>query len=144
MCPFWHVNFPLVDLDHYNTFCTILHQGYFLFSLLWQKQECDTGDKAVMEIQKKIKIGIPVLGTYIVSATSGWALGDENVIGTRAFNWYHPACAINMQKSCKLGENVAIFYTKHRKQTCVILVHFWWHFFKCDLTSLLKKLNRPG
>ena len=50
----------LIDLDPRDTFCTILPQGFFLFSLLGQKQVCDTGDEAVMKIHKKIKIGIPI------------------------------------------------------------------------------------
>ena len=104
----------LIDLDPQDTFCTILPHGFFLFSLLGQKQVCDTGDEAVMKIYKKIKIGIPI-NMYIFcynfqskvnlklkfwgyneknmafhltpkkSTTSGWALGDENVIGIRAF-----------------------------------------------------------
>ena len=50
----------LIVLDPQDTFCTILPQGFFLFSLLGQKQVCDTGDEAVMKIHKKIKIGIPI------------------------------------------------------------------------------------
>ena len=42
----------------------ILPQVYFLFSLLGQKQVCDTGDEAVMKIHKKIEIGIPEKGTF--------------------------------------------------------------------------------
>ena len=40
----------LIDLDPRDTFCTILPQGFFLFSLPGQKQVCDTGDEAVMKI----------------------------------------------------------------------------------------------
>ena len=29
-----------------------------------QKQVCDTGDEAVMKIHKKMKIGIPEIGTF--------------------------------------------------------------------------------
>ena len=50
----------LIDLNPKDTFCTILPQGYFLLSLLWQKQVFDTGDEAV----KKIKISIPEIGTF--------------------------------------------------------------------------------
>ena len=54
----------LINLDPYDTFCTILLQSYFTFSLLGQKQVCDTGNEAVMKIHKKIKIGIPEIGTF--------------------------------------------------------------------------------
>ena len=54
----------LIDLDPQDTFFTILPQADFLFSLLVQKQICDTGDEAVMKIHKKVKIGIPEIGTF--------------------------------------------------------------------------------
>ena len=54
----------LIDLDPQDTFFTILPQAdFFLFSLLRQKQVCDTGGEAVMKKHKKIKIGIPEIGT---------------------------------------------------------------------------------
>ena len=93
---------------------THLPQGDFLFSLLGQKHVCDTGDEAGIKIHKKIKIGIPEIGTFFTktfkysgfeagilgllwekyglsseiknSTTSGCTLGDENVIGIRALN----------------------------------------------------------
>ena len=36
----------LIDLDLQDAFFTILPQAYFLFSLLGQRQVCDTGDEA--------------------------------------------------------------------------------------------------
>ena len=54
----------LIDLDTQDTFFTILPQADFSFSLLGQKQVCDTGDEAVMKIHKKIKIGISEIGTF--------------------------------------------------------------------------------
>ena len=61
MCNFYS---KLIDLDPQDTFFTILPQADFLFSLLGQKQVCDTGDEAVMKIHKKINIGIPEKGTF--------------------------------------------------------------------------------
>ena len=54
MCNFYS---KLIDLDPQDTFFTILPQADFLFSLLVQKQVCDTGDEAVMKIHKNINIG---------------------------------------------------------------------------------------
>ena len=59
----WGFYSELIDLDPEDTFCTVLPHGYFLFSLLGQKQVCDTGDEAIMKIHK-FKIGIPVKGTF--------------------------------------------------------------------------------
>ena len=53
----------MLDLDPQDTFFTILPRADFLFSLLGQKQVCDTGDEAVMKIHK-INIGIPEMGTF--------------------------------------------------------------------------------
>ena len=54
----------LIDLDPEDTFCKILPPVYFLFSLLVQKQVCNTGDEAVMKIHKRMKIGIPEICTF--------------------------------------------------------------------------------
>ena len=61
MCNFYS---KLIELDPQDTFRSIVPQVDFLFSLLGQKQVCDTGDEAVMEIHKKIKIGIQEIGSF--------------------------------------------------------------------------------
>ena len=66
MCNF---HSKLIDLDPLDTFCAILHQVYFLFSLLRQKHVCDSGDEVVMKIHKKIIIGIPEIGTFFATAS---------------------------------------------------------------------------
>ena len=52
--------------------------GYFSFSLLGQKHEYDTGDEAVMKIHKKIKIGIPVIGTFCAIISKVWWIWSWN------------------------------------------------------------------
>ena len=45
-------------------FANFFPQVDFLFSLMGQKQTCDTGDEAEMKVHKKIKIGIQEIGTF--------------------------------------------------------------------------------
>ena len=54
----------LIDLDPQDSFCTFFPELEFLFSLMGQKQVCYTGDETVMKIHKKIKIGLPEMGTF--------------------------------------------------------------------------------
>ena len=83
-----------------------------MFTLQRQKKVCTPGDEAIMKIHKKLFSGIPFNFTLFVISktkefeaeilnlqsekyglsfdikkytTSGWALGDENMIGIRAF-----------------------------------------------------------
>ena len=109
-CVFSTLNWLTLTVRHIMHYFT---SRLLFISLLGQKQVSDTGDEAVMKTHKKIKIGIPEMGTSSVilkygqfeaeilrvimskimdfhltpkSTISGWALGDENVIGLRAFN----------------------------------------------------------
>ena len=97
-----------------DTFCTIFPQVDYLFSLMGQKQVCDTGVEAVMKIHKKIKkkwctwnryifcynlqsvVDLKLkfwgyneknIGFHLTSKKNYFRLhpGDENVIGIRAF-----------------------------------------------------------
>ena len=102
----------MIDLDLWNAFCEITPWGSFLFSLQRQKKVCTPGDEAIMKIHKLFS-GIPINFTFLSylknykefeaeildlqlekyglsfdikkCTTSGWALGDENVIGIRSF-----------------------------------------------------------
>ena len=104
----------LIDLDLWNAFCEVSPWGSFLLPPQRQKKVCTSGDEAIMKIHKKIFSCIPINVTLFVISpnlqriwswnfgfairkiwafidikqytTSGWALGDENVIGIRAFN----------------------------------------------------------
>ena len=58
------LHFKLIDLGRKDTFVSILPQGYFFFFLLGQKQVCNTGNEAVMKMNKKIKIGILETDTF--------------------------------------------------------------------------------
>ena len=60
MCNF---HFKLIDLDPKTHFAQF-RQFFFLFSPLGQKQVCDAGDKLVLKIHKKIKIGILEICTF--------------------------------------------------------------------------------
>ena len=64
MCNFYS---KLIALDSQDTFCTILPQANFHFSLQGQKQICDNVDEAVMKIHKKKEIGIPEISTFFTS-----------------------------------------------------------------------------
>ena len=104
-------HFYLIDLDLWNAFCEVSPWGSFLFTLQRQKKVCTPGDEAIMKIHKKLvyqlilhfllylqnykefeaeildlqseKYGLSFdIKKY---TTSGWALGDENMIGIRAF-----------------------------------------------------------
>ena len=105
--------FYLIDLDLWNAFYEVSPWGSFLFTLHRQKKVCTPGDEAVMKIHKKLFSGIPINFTFLSylqnykefeakilnlqlekygllfdikkCTTSGWARGDENVIGIRAF-----------------------------------------------------------
>ena len=93
---------------------------FFLFTLQRKKKVCTPGDEAIMKIHKKLFSGIPshfllYLQNYkefeaeildlqsekyglsfdIKKYTiSGWALGDENVIGIRAFKAIFFSCSL--------------------------------------------------
>ena len=54
----------MIDLDPQDKFFTLLPQADFWFSLLRQKQVCDTGDEAVKKKHKKINIGILEIGKF--------------------------------------------------------------------------------
>ena len=110
--PIFH--FYLVDLDLWNAFCEVSPWGSFLFTLQRQKKECTPGDETIMKIHKKLFSGIPFNFTFFAISpkykefevesfylqiekyglsfdikkctTSGWALGDGNVIGIRSFD----------------------------------------------------------
>ena len=58
------LNSKLIDFDPQDTFCTILPKPDFPFSLLGQKQVCDTRDETVRKIHTKIKMGIPEIGSF--------------------------------------------------------------------------------
>ena len=101
--------FQLIDLDLWNTFCEVSPWGSLLFTLQRQKKVCTPGDEAIIKIHKKLFSGIYHLTSHFLLylqnfkefeakildlqlekyglsfdikkyTTSGWALGDENVI----------------------------------------------------------------
>ena len=108
-------HFSLIDLDLWNAFCEVSPWGSFLFTLQRQKKVCTPGDEAIMKIHKKLFSCIPFNFTLFVISPKlqriwSWnfgfairkiwafmwyqnillpvALGDENVIGIRAFKLY--------------------------------------------------------
>ena len=106
-------HFKLIDLDLWNAFCEVSPCGSFLFTLQRQKKVCTPGDEAVMKIHLNYFLVYQLISPFLVYlqnykefeaeilalqsekyglsfdikkyTTSGWALGDENVIGIRAF-----------------------------------------------------------
>ena len=108
-------HFWLIDLGLWNAFCEVSPWGSFLFTHQRQNKVCTPGDEAIMKIHKKLFSGIRFNFTLFVISpklvqsiwswnfgftirkiwafiwyqkytTSGWAMGDENVISIRAFN----------------------------------------------------------
>ena len=103
---------PLIRKTSWSLTLFLLKE-FLLFTLQRQKKVCTPGDEAIMKIHKKLFSGIPINFTFFVispklhricswnfrfatrkiwafiwyhkSTTSGWALGDENVIGVRSF-----------------------------------------------------------
>ena len=109
-------HFKLIDLDLWNAFCEVSSWGSFLFTLQRQKKVCTLGDEAVMKIHKKLFLLYHLIHTFCYISrttknlteaeildfairkiwafiwyqkytTSGWTLGDENVICIRAFKF---------------------------------------------------------
>ena len=139
--------------------CEVSPWGSFLFTLQRQKKVCTPGDEAIMKIHKKLFSGIPINFTFFVISsklqriwswnfgfatrniwafisyekcrptTSGWALGDENVIGIRYFNNIVPVywvvtIFLNKDRHLKL----CFVKAKTNKSSCPISV--WTSSFK--------------
>ena len=107
------LHFQLIDLDLWNVFCEVSLWGNFLFTLQRQNKVCNPGERLwckyirnYLLVYQLTSHFLPYLRNYKefegeISdlqlekyglsfetkkyTTSGWAWGDENVIGIRAF-----------------------------------------------------------